>query len=75
MLKVFSASWCQACKQVKKFLAQNSIEFQEIDIDTDKNAHALLKKLNLSSIPITYLDDNNYVVGMDSVKILELAKK
>ena len=75
MLKVFSAQWCSACKQVKQFLNQNNIPFEEKDIDTDKEAYDTLMKLQLRSIPVVYLDDNNYVVGADRQKILELSKK
>lgn len=75
MLKVFSATWCPACKQVKQFLKQNGIPFEEKDIDVDQDASDKLKNLQLRSIPVTYLDDNNYVVGSDLKKILELSKK
>ena len=75
MLKVFSATWCPACKQVKQFLTQNNIPFEEKDIDTDKAAYDTLSRLQLRSIPVIYLDDDNYVVGADRQKILELSKK
>jgi len=75
MLKVFSASWCSACKQVKQFLKQQNIPFEEKDIDADKDAYDTLVKLQLRSIPVVYLDDNNYVVGFDQKKIIDLSKK
>lgn len=75
MLKVFSAPWCAACKQVKQFLKQQNIPFEEKNIDADKDAADTLVRLQLRSIPVIYLDDNNYVVGADQKKILELAKK
>jgi glutaredoxin len=75
MLKVFSAPWCSACKQVKQFLKKENIPFEEKDIDTDKDAYDTLIRLQLRSIPVVYLDDNNYVVGADQKKILELSKK
>lgn len=75
MLKVYSATWCGACRQVKQFLKQQNIPFEEKDIDTDKDAYDTLMRLQLRSIPVVYLDDNNYVVGADQKKILELAKK
>jgi hypothetical protein len=34
-----------------------------------------MTRLHLRSIPVIYLDDNNYVVGVDYKKILELSKK
>jgi glutaredoxin len=75
MLKVFSAPWCSACKQVKQFLKQQNILFEEKDIDVDKDAYDTLMRLQLRSIPVIYLDDDNYVVGTDQKKILDLSKK
>lgn len=72
MLKLFSASWCPACKQVKNFLIQNSIKFDEIDIDKDYKSYEILKALKIKSIPVTYIDNENYVIGTDFSKILKL---
>lgn len=35
MLEVYSAEWCQPCKQLKKLLDTNNIEYKVIDIDKD----------------------------------------
>lgn len=75
MLQVFSASWCSACTSVKKFLTDNSILFQERDIDTDQSARDLMNRLQLRSIPVVYLDDSNFVIGFNRKAILDLAKK
>lgn len=32
---LYSASWCQPCKQLKKMLDENNIEYTTIDIDAD----------------------------------------
>lgn len=75
MIQVFSASWCSACKTLKKFLKENNIPFQERDIDSDKDAYDTLNRLQIRSIPVTYLDDENFVVGANQQSILELVKK
>lgn len=74
MLQIFSAEWCGACKSVKQFLKSQNIPFQERNIDTDKSASDVLTKLQIRSIPVIYVDDNNYVVGFDKNKILDLSK-
>lgn len=75
MLQVFSATWCSACKMVKKLLDQEGIAYVVRDIDTDKDAQDVLARLQIRSIPLTYVDDANYVIGADRAKLLELAKK
>jgi glutaredoxin len=75
MLQVFSADWCSACKKAKEMLEKNNIVYEIRNIETDKSAADTLRRLQLRSIPVIYLDDNNYVVGADLKKILELAKK
>ncbi len=75
MLQVFSASWCSACKTVKKFLTDSNIPFQERDIDVDQDANDIMKRLNLRSIPVVYVDDTNFVVGANQRAILDLIKK
>lgn len=73
MIQVFTAKWCSACNNVKKFLKEQNIEFNEVDIDTDSTAIEFLSTLKLKSIPVTYFN-GNYVVGYDPKKILELIK-
>ncbi len=75
MLQVFSTSWCGPCKALKIFLKDNNIAFQERDIEQDKEAYAVMDRLQLRSVPVVYFDDDNYVVGLNKNKILELSKK
>lgn len=75
MIQVFSAGWCKACKTVKNFLTASNINFVERDIDSDQDAYNVITNLKIRSIPVVYLDDNNYVIGFDKNKILELVNK
>jgi glutaredoxin len=75
MIQVLSASWCNACSTVKQFLAANKIKFVERDIDDDPEAKEIMNRLKLRSIPVVYIDDDNFVIGSDYKKIMMLVDK
>lgn len=75
MIQIFSADWCGACKKAKELLTKLGVDFKERNIETDKDASDILKRLQLRSIPVIYFDDDNYVVGADLKKITELINK
>lgn len=45
-LKVYTTSWCRDCKNVKRFLDSHKIEYDEIDIDKDAEAEALVVRIS-----------------------------
>ncbi|WDE04399.1 NrdH-redoxin [Thalassomonas viridans] len=49
---VYTASWCDACKELTAFLQQESVTFKTIDIGEDPAAAKLLKAKNLRSLPV-----------------------
>ena len=42
----YRAEWCSDCKRAKKFLNDNNIQFEFVDIDIDKNATSLVETIN-----------------------------
>ncbi len=75
MLQLFSADWCGACKQLKKFLTEQDISYVERNVDNDADARKIMERLQLRSIPVLYKDDANFIVGAKYKEVLELAKK
>jgi glutaredoxin 3 len=55
---VYSASWCNACNELKDYLSHNNIQYNNIDIDEDKSAMTRLGKWGLTGIPIIIIKDN-----------------
>jgi glutaredoxin len=55
---VYSASWCNACNELKDYLSNNNIEYNNIDIDEDKSAMTRLGKWGLTGIPVIIIKDN-----------------
>jgi len=43
-MTVYGAPWCPHCKRVKKFLAAHRVRYAFVDIDTDPQAIARLKR-------------------------------
>lgn len=41
-LQMYSTSWCGDCKALKRFLAQEGVDYEEVDIDADAAAAAEL---------------------------------
>lgn len=61
------------CDQVKEFLSQKDIPFQERDIAQDPGALADLKKLGYMTTPVIVID-GSVIVGFDAAKINEAFK-
>jgi mycoredoxin len=56
-LLVYSASWCRDCRTAKRFLAEHSIPFTEIDIEAVPGAaDEVLANVGKRAIPQFVLD-------------------
>jgi glutaredoxin len=56
------------CNQVKEYLSQKGIQFQEKDIAQDPSALADLKRLGYMTTPVIVID-GSVIVGFDVDKI------
>lgn len=55
---VYTTPNCMQCEMTKKELTKRSIEFDTIDVSTDKEAHEFLTSKGVRSMPcVTYKDD------------------
>jgi glutaredoxin len=56
-LILYSAAWCRDCREAKRFLAQHSIPYQEIDIEnTPGAAEQVIANVGKRAIPQFVLD-------------------
>ena len=73
--KVYSKSNCKYCKRVKKFLIENNISFEEINLDGDKERHnfydavKLTQGIEINKVPQIFIGDN-LIGGYDKLKEL-----
>jgi glutaredoxin len=61
------------CKQLKEFLSQKQVVFEDHDITKDPAAISELQKLGFMTTPVAVID-GTVVVGFDVAKLTEALK-
>jgi thioredoxin reductase (NADPH) len=71
---VYGAYWCPDCRRAKKFLGEQFVPFQWIDIEQDKEAEQYVLQRNNGKriIPTIVFEDDSFLVEPSNA---ELAKK
>lgn len=70
MVKVYSINECPWCDKVKKYLKSKHVDFEEHNIEENEAARDACYELTGDTIvPITTVDDKNYVVSFDKAKL------
>lgn len=54
MVKVYSKNNCMQCKMTKRYLSDNSIPFEEVNIDNEPSALDFLKDQGFQSVPVVF---------------------
>jgi glutaredoxin-like YruB-family protein len=64
-VKVYSTPTCTICKQLKNFLKEKDIRFQDIDVAGDTKAvQEMIEKSGQMSVPVIEID-GKVIVGYD----------
>lgn len=74
-LTVYGATWCGDCKRAKKFLGEQRVHYEWVDVEQDAAGLALVERMNKGKriIPtIVFHDDDSFLVEPSNA---ELAKK
>ncbi len=62
---VYSTPTCPYCKMAKSFLAENKIDFKEVDVSMDdKAAQEMIDKSGQMGVPVIDID-GKFIVGFD----------
>lgn len=73
-VKVYSTPTCPYCKLVKGFLAENNIQFEEIDVAKNQSAaQEMVARSGQMGVPVLDID-GQMVVGFDRAKIKKLLR-
>lgn len=71
-IKLFSKNNCMQCKMAKRFLSENQIAFEEINIDNEPEALEFLKEQGFQSVPVI-TSDAKTIIGFRPDQLRQLA--
>ena len=70
MVKVYSITQCPWCDKVKKYLKSKNVEFEEHNIEENyADREACYKLTGDLVVPITTVNDKDYVLSFDKEKL------
>ena len=70
-VRLFSTPICPYCQTLKKFLEEQGVQFEEINVLENKTAEEeMIKATNQMTVPVLEID-GEYIVGFDRKKIVE----
>lgn len=68
-VKIYSTPTCPFCMMAKKFLRDNNIDFEDIDVSADQaKAQEMVQKAGQMAVPVIDID-GEIIVGFDKEKI------
>lgn len=73
-VKVYTSSTCPYCVMAKEYLAEKGVEFEEKNVQTDKEARQELMNMGYTGVPVVVIGDEE-IVGFDKAKIDEAIGK
>ncbi|MDD3170213.1 MAG: glutaredoxin domain-containing protein [Candidatus Pacebacteria bacterium] len=71
-VRLFSTPICPYCLTLKRFLEENGVEVESIDVSQDEEAQKeMVEKTKQATVPVLDID-GQFVVGFDRKKICEI---
>ncbi len=68
-VKIYSTPTCPFCMMAKKFLKENNVDFEDIDVSSDQaKAEELVRKSGQMAVPVIDIE-GEIIVGFDREKI------
>ena len=74
---MYAISTCAWCKLTKKFLKENAIEYEYVDVDLsddedrERIREDIMKRGGRPSYPIVIIDDKSMIIGFHKEEIKE----
>jgi glutaredoxin 3 len=66
---IYSTSWCAYCPALKAYLKSRGVDFDEVDVEHDREAMIkLVQKTGVSAVPVTEIGDET-ILGFDRPRI------
>jgi len=71
-VKIYSTPTCPYCKMAKQFLAENNIQFEDVDVSSNQAAaQEMISKSGQMGVPVIDID-GQIIVGFDKAGIKQL---
>jgi glutaredoxin-like protein NrdH len=70
---VYSKYDCQPCRLTKAYLDRNNIPFQEINVEDDPDAYALVQSMGYLQVPVVVADSVSWS-GLRPDKLAEIPR-
>ena len=70
-IKVYGTNWCSDCKRSKKFLGEQRVHYEFIDIEEDKEGQAFVQKVQNGGlmIPTIVFEDGSYLIEPSNAEV------
>lgn len=70
-LTVYGAYWCEDCKRAKKFLGEQRVHYEWVDIEQNPEAQALVERINNGKriIPTIIFGDGSHLVEPSNAEL------
>jgi glutaredoxin len=65
---VYTSTNCVYCKQLKSYLTEQNISFEERNVDENEAYFDELQKTGMMSLPVTVIGEYN-ILGMNTTRI------
>ena len=73
-VKIYTTSTCPYCQMAKDFLKQHKVDFEEINVELDREAAMeMVRKSGQYGVPVLDIE-GQIVIGFDEPRIRELLK-
>ncbi|HZG77443.1 glutaredoxin family protein [Paenibacillus antri] len=65
---VYTSTNCVYCKQLKSYLTEQNVSFEERNVDENEAYFEELQKIGMMSLPVTVIGEYN-ILGMNTTRI------
>jgi mycoredoxin len=76
-IKMYSTTWCPDCIRSKRTLDKHGVDYEEINIEQDPSAVALVKRINRGarSVPTIVFPDSSTLTEPNSNELVSKLKE
>lgn len=68
MFKVYTQENCPNCEELKSFLYEKGVEFEELDVNKDTKARAMMIMNDLETTPAMYVNGSIFGGQVSEIK-------